>query len=129
MLAGINGHLDINLRTPIICDTANADFGFIVTRHPSGNRMALPSDSNAIANLDFIAMPNPSSGILEVTIPTEMFKSDCKLILFDAIGKTILTKSIGASSVQLKLEVPPGVYVLQLQTPSISKFKKIIIQK
>lgn len=128
VLADGNGHLTINLSTPISCDTMNADFAFIVSRIASGNR-TIAIDSTDLKIVNFSVYPNPSLGTFEIKIPDDLVSAKNKLILYDAVGKIVFQSEISSASFHLTIELTPGVYTLQLQTPTGNRFKKLIIQK
>jgi hypothetical protein len=76
--------------------------------------------------------PNPSKGESSFSVQS---KTECKseLIVFDALGKTVLQKSVliekGNNKIEIALEgASPGVYLVNLKSESSNLTRKLIIK-
>ena len=78
--------------------------------------------------------PNPSNGSLEVRLTGYQSQfEEFELRIFDVIGQRVFQTPINQSdngqlSVSINLQLPKGVYFLQVATPDEMLYKKIIIQ-
>jgi hypothetical protein len=70
------------------------------------------------APLDWAVFPNPSAGNFTVNWNANGEREAAVLTLFDVQGKQILQKPVSSGQSQLQLDLPAGLYLLQLQTSS-----------
>tara|TARA_R110002096_G_scaffold434692_1_gene657470 strand:+ start:106044 stop:108227 length:2184 start_codon:yes stop_codon:yes gene_type:complete len=70
--------------------------------------------------------PNPSEGIIKISIPTNL---PCKLEIMDLNGKLIRESILNKGQAELKLEgQSPGVYIIQLTSKEFAERRKIILK-
>jgi len=101
----------------------------------SGNLQQEGSEDKdgVIRNLDFIIFPNPTSAdaTLEFELPEDM---DFVLVLYDLSGRMVMmqdgTGREGLNTLNiLKRTIPPGMYLVELQTEQMSVVKRLIVQE
>jgi hypothetical protein len=73
--------------------------------------------------MDFVAYPNPTSGVLHLQTPAG--KTPETIILYDMQGKRLLSHSGGVPNIDLSL-IPAGIYFLHLKSEGHTTVKKVI---
>jgi DNA-binding beta-propeller fold protein YncE len=96
--------------------------------------MMLPGEVTSIEEDIYAAqvriMPNPTSGVLSVTLPGLSDFTQTNLELKDLSGKTILERQHVSGTQQLNMaHLPNGIYMLSISTGKQHIVKKIVLQK
>jgi Secretion system C-terminal sorting domain/Fibronectin type III domain len=116
-----------------LCGTQTGDWSsnLVFTTPPSfgtGNgSLNFTNDDNSIVH-ELKAFPNPTSGLLNVSFVGENDEVSFKVV--NLLGKTVLATE-AASNEQLQLDLsflPPGIYLLAVQSGSIVKTQKVTIR-
>lgn len=77
----------------------------------------------------FNVRPNPTSGVVEITVVGSFEFQPSTIQLFSSTGNLIEQFEWNGKSTQLDLSLhPKGMYILMIQTPDKSEMKKLIIQ-
>jgi len=79
--------------------------------------------------------PNPSSGLVNVKLggpACRLSRGPLTIGVYNAAGRCVLNSSLGIGSSSFPLDLrsmPPGVYLVQLQSARLSATSKLILQK
>lgn len=80
-------------------------------------------------NSSFNVRPNPTSGIVEVSVVGSIEPQSSSIQLFNATGAPVGQFEWNGSSVQLDLtNQPKGIYILKIESGNKSEVRKLIIQ-
>ncbi|MEM7035470.1 MAG: GEVED domain-containing protein [Bacteroidota bacterium] len=85
---------------------------------------------SAPVNGDLVVQPNPTDGMLEVTLPEEMLSAEVGL--FDLTGRKLNVPALrnGPYGVVLNLEgLADGVYVVEVKEGEVRRTRKVILQR
>ncbi|AXT19496.1 T9SS C-terminal target domain-containing protein [Flavobacteriaceae bacterium AU392] len=83
------------------------------------------SQGDEIEQDKFTIFPNPTSGRLNITFPTDTDEAD--FLLFDVLGKQIFKTTILRSNNAVDLgDLPRGIYIARMQTSNQSNTYKLI---
>jgi PKD repeat protein len=71
-------------------------------------------------------MPNPTSGLVTVSVPPG---SKAILILFDQVGREVVTQEVSNNSERINLSrLPKGLYFAELKSGDNTEVKKLVLQ-
>ncbi len=77
--------------------------------------------------------PNPSNGLLNVNLPSEVTTEACSIVFYDIIGNKILNRALsqGLNQIDLQSQVKSGVliYTIITEKGTLIKSGKLIITK
>lgn len=77
-------------------------------------------------SFDLVVYPNPSNGIFTVEVPTAIQVK--KVLVFDALGREVLTLNNGNLSSQLQINLPnKGIYYASFETETGVIVKKLAV--
>ena len=110
----------------------------IVNCVSSASRMAIPeilaTDSeNKMIIENFAVYPNPTAGLVETRFKVEE-NLKCNLLIINLLGQVIWKKEVvGTGKIELRnIDLSlydNGIYILQLQTGSLTENKRIVLRK
>ncbi len=94
----------------------------------------VPGELTSIEETEFLAQinisPNPTSGILQVNLPTLTETNSVNLELHDLTGKVVLNKKNVHGNQSLNIShLPAGVYVMFISSESFMTTRSIILTK
>jgi hypothetical protein len=93
------------------------------------NPILVGTDEKYPVDSYFNLRPNPTNGIVEISVVGTQTTQNSMIQLFNATGTPVDQFEWNAKSVQLDLSAhPKGVYILKIQTPDKTEMKKLIIQ-
>ncbi|MBR2887606.1 MAG: T9SS type A sorting domain-containing protein, partial [Bacteroidales bacterium] len=88
-----------------------------------------PIVPSLVENVDVKVYPVPSNGPVNVELGSLLDETgSVQMILVNASGRVIITKTVYDDTIHLDLSHRAGVYILRLSTPSKTVVKRIIIQ-
>lgn len=124
MNSNINGQMKLTAFSGTItyAELTNPAFGDSV----SYNFCIQGTGLNTLSGVTIGIMPNPSTGVFTVNVPTQGQKN---IRIFDALGKMIMTES--SNEEKLLLNLAPygsGVYFLYAETANGVAVKKLVVQ-
>jgi len=109
-----------------LCTYKDSAQTFYTNRRYSGNCTLPVSVTTPAAHNEIIVSPNPASEIIQLYYPTGQKLE--RLTLFDANGRWIVGRIDGANELRIA-ELPPGVYVLQINLHNQSPvYRRVVIQ-
>ncbi len=76
-------------------------------------------------------MPNPTNGLLTVTLPTAMAQGG-RIVLFDALGQQVLNKNIAAGTERLTLDLTgrtEGIYLLDASAEGYHNVRRVVLTR
>ncbi len=101
----------------------NADFfGDLILKEAMNNDDITENNENIIK-----IYPNPTTSGINITLPQQI--GNTVVSVSDMLGKRVLNKTFNKNNIYLKLEnTPPGIYFVQIKTPSKTFVNKILIR-
>ena len=106
--------------TDITTFEANFPDGF----NPEPMECSIMGASDILAN-GFSVYPTVSDGNFNVTLSNS---SDSEINIYDMTGKKVFNGSYHTKDVNVNVKLPPGIYILNVNTEGKSSSKKIIIR-
>ena len=91
---------------------------------------SVPGDDNFLTVDQIMIYPNPSKGVFSIYIPNSNEQEQCKLFLFSLSGMLVEERIITSleNSINFK-NLNSGVYILKLQSATLTHSKQIIINR
>ncbi|XZF15264.1 T9SS type A sorting domain-containing protein [Chitinophagaceae bacterium MMS25-I14] len=78
-----------------------------------------------------IGVQNPVSHSLHLFVPAALNAREVYLQLYNTVGQRVMAQSVALSGAEMMLpltDMPPGMYILQLQSGSNVQFNKLIVE-
>ena len=80
-----------------------------------------------VASEDFKVYPNPSNGILNITLPS--VQDLTTITVYDLVGKVTFTQTVAnTDQVKLSLNDAKGIYTVEVKTASSTSTKRVVIE-